>query len=123
MQIMCTPKALSGFSLLAGVSVAVSAATGLFFLYKCSISDPGIIPTSSIRSDDDGDAEADLERSRMLSPRGHEYLDSPALWAGHWQQLCVTCRIVRPLRAKHCTTLNRCIEVYDHYCPWVGKLE
>lgn len=43
--------------------------------------------------------------------RPAKLLDSPALWAGNWQQLCVTCRIVRPLRAKHCSITNRCIEV------------
>eukprot|EP00878_Enallax_costatus_P022945 GHUV01024385.1.p1 GENE.GHUV01024385.1~~GHUV01024385.1.p1 ORF type:complete len:304 (+),score=86.56 GHUV01024385.1:95-913(+) len=48
-------------------------------------------------------------------------LDSPALWAGHWHQLCVTCKIVRPLRAKHCAVTDRCVEVFDHYCPWVGN--
>lgn len=48
-------------------------------------------------------------------------LDSPALWAGNWQQLCVTCKIVRPLRAKHCTVTDRCVELFDHYCPWVGN--
>jgi palmitoyltransferase len=48
-------------------------------------------------------------------------LDSPALWAGHWNQLCVTCKIVRPLRAKHCGVTDRCVEVFDHYCPWVGN--
>lgn len=52
---------------------------------------------------------------------GHALFDCPALWAGHWGQICVTCRIVRPLRAKHCAVTDRCIEVFDHYCPWVGN--
>lgn len=38
-------------------------------------------------------------------------LDSPVLWAGNWNQLCVSCKIVRPLRAKHCAVTDRCIEV------------
>ena len=57
---------------------------------------------------------------------GHHYprgLDSPALWAGNWGQLCVSCRIVRPLRAKHCSVTGRCVEVFDHYCPWVSGRE
>jgi hypothetical protein len=55
------------------------------------------------------------------SSSGVSLLDSPALWAGHWNQLCVTCKIVRPLRAKHCGVTDRCVEVFDHYCPWVGN--
>lgn len=51
--------------------------------------------------------------------RGAGVLDNPALAAGHWGQLCVSCRIVRPLRAKHCSVSGRCVESFDHYCPWV----
>ena len=44
-----------------------------------------------------------------------------ALWAGHWGSLCVSCKIVRPLGAKHCGVLNKCVSRFDHYCPWVGN--
>ena len=27
---------------------------------------------------------------------------------------------MRPLRAKHCSRLGRCVALYDHYCPWLG---
>lgn len=34
-------------------------------------------------------------------------------------RLCHTCRLVRPLRAKHCRITNRCVKHFDHYCPYV----
>lgn len=34
-------------------------------------------------------------------------------------RLCHTCRLVRPLRAKHCRVTNRCVKHFDHYCPYV----
>jgi palmitoyltransferase len=110
-------------------SVILTASVGFFFLYKTSTSDPGFIPrgldTSDKRKDDvagvaNGDREDEESRpgngqSQSLLGHQHKALDSPALWAGNWNQLCVSCRIVRPLRSKHCAVTDRCIEVFDHY--------
>lgn len=97
------------------------AIAGLVFLYKTTVADPGFLPQNKSRfviRKIEFSRNANIEEGSMM----HESsLNSPALWAGNWNQLCVTCRIVRPLRAKHCATTDRCIECFDHFCPWVGN--
>lgn len=104
------PKMTAGFGLFAWSGVLLST-IGLFMFYRCSRKDPGYIKTH-VR---------DTENLRDDEPLLKMELNNPALLAGNWSQLCATCKIVRPLRAKHCSTCQRCVEQFDHHCPWVSN--
>lgn len=109
------------------------ASAGLYYLYRTTTADPGFLP----RNTAGGGGGSQRSEPRLRSSNGKQYqelgpapgaapghwgaIDSPALWAGNWGQLCVTCKIVRPLRSKHCSVTKRCVQCYDHYCPWVGN--
>lgn len=84
---------------------------GLILLYRCSSKDPGYIQVGSAQMQEQSDKQALLK----------DGLSNLALWAGHWSQLCPTCKIVRPVRSKHCSSCNRCVEQFDHHCPWISN--
>ncbi|TVU08302.1 hypothetical protein EJB05_41702 [Eragrostis curvula] len=87
------------------------ATAGLVMFYKCSRKDPGYINMNMRSSQNQRDDEPLLKME----------LDNPALISGNWSQLCITCKIVRPVRSKHCSTCDRCVEQFDHHCPWVSN--
>lgn len=35
--------------------------------------------------------------------------------------LCPECEVVRSYRSKHCAACGRCVERYDHHCPWIDN--
>ncbi|KAG0499170.1 hypothetical protein HPP92_003861 [Vanilla planifolia] len=105
------PTLTAAFGLFAWLGVFL-ASSGLFMFYRCSRKDPGYIrrvrDSQNLR-DDEPLLKNDLN------------LNDPALLAGNWSRLCTTCKIVKPLRTKHCSTCDRCVEQFDHHCPWVSN--
>jgi len=37
------------------------------------------------------------------------------------KRTCETCGCARVPRSKHCKVVDRCVEKYDHFCPWVNN--
>ncbi|KAL4340782.1 hypothetical protein GQ457_08G002750 [Hibiscus cannabinus] len=104
------PKLTARFAFLAWLGVFIDSA-GLVWFYRCSSKDPGFIKRNVHDHQDIKDDEPLLKIE----------VNNPALLAGNWSQLCTTCKIVRPLRAKHCSVCDRCVEQFDHHCPWVAN--
>ena len=35
--------------------------------------------------------------------------------------LCADCLTIRTSRSRHCYVCNKCVERYDHHCPWINN--
>jgi palmitoyltransferase len=35
--------------------------------------------------------------------------------------LCPECEIIRTERSRHCNICNKCVERFDHHCPWINN--
>ena len=35
--------------------------------------------------------------------------------------LCPECQVIRTERSRHCNICNRCVDRFDHHCPWINN--
>lgn len=36
-------------------------------------------------------------------------------------ELCPDCETIRTARSRHCSVCHRCVERFDHHCPWINN--
>ena len=100
-------------------AVLVPAVVGVLFLlasillFLTSFTNPGVLPMQPFDS-----ARRSFERGEepppfVLTTADGVHMEMPVKY-------CRVCNIVRPPRASHCRETDRCIERWDHFCPWVG---
>ena len=75
---------------------------------QAHLSTPGLIET--------GKASREKYEAALQAAADGSLVD-----AGSMPALCHTCRIVKPLRSKHCSTAKRCVPMFDHYCPYINN--
>ena len=53
-----------------------------------------------------------------LNPE-HDFLE--LLSKVHPCEMCPDCKVLRTPRSRHCAICNRCVERFDHHCPWLNN--
>lgn len=36
-------------------------------------------------------------------------------------KLCPDCEVIRTGKSRHCSICNKCVERFDHHCPWINS--
>ncbi|KAL1514541.1 hypothetical protein AB1Y20_003638 [Prymnesium parvum] len=88
------------------VSIALFAVASLLMLITSSM-DPGTVRLAPLGL-----------RRAAAPPASHEVLVRGIPVA---LKYCPVCDFRRPPRTSHCRETDRCIDKWDHYCPWVGN--
>ena len=49
----------------------------------------------------------------------HDFLE--LLKSIHPCEMCPDCLVLRTPRSRHCAICNRCVDRFDHHCPWLNN--
>ena len=52
-------------------------------------------------------------------PQGVKFMDMMKIFDP--VMLCADCEVVRTDRSRHCSICNKCVERFDHHCPWINN--
>ena len=55
----------------------------------------------------------------LKSPKGVKFMDMMKIFDP--VMLCADCEVVRTDRSRHCSICNKCVERFDHHCPWINN--
>lgn len=81
-----------------------------------TVTDPGIMPKAT--------ESEELFWLRLSTPNVNRkrctatYVVNGKIILVKW---CRTCHMFRPPRSSHCAVCDRCIETFDHHCPWMNN--
>ena len=79
-----------------------------FFYYSVHLSEPGFLKQNTV--------EYHSFLKQLLSQSNKLNVTD---WVKNLARLCHTCKTIKPYRASHCRSCNRCIQAYDHHCPYI----
>lgn len=102
---------LSTYSLTLKI-VVITCSVPLFTLFywsfiKCSLVDPGYVDNSWAVNAEENNIPIEKRKVRCYTPNKYT--------------VCEKCDyLIRPERAHHCKSCNKCVLKMDHHCPWVG---
>ncbi|XP_054804998.1 probable protein S-acyltransferase 17 [Prosopis cineraria] len=78
----------------------LAVAVGILLFLLTSFSDPGTINSANV--------------SQYLSAYPYDNI----IYA---EKECLTCKIQKPARSKHCSICDRCVARFDHHCGWMNN--